>query len=484
MRISKTPTKLLASPKAVITLFLSLPGKDRIGNVIKRVEGLSEDEVRASIFKTIQDFGKRHRQLQQTLWYHFQEIEARLSAVPEGYLGSLLAGLSDQKKLLLGAFFTKEYSIESAALFNPSIVPHPDQQHLKPGQLRFVMSLRATGEGHISSIVFQTGVLDSIGNITLDGPTGYFTRLKKNAVAVYTKSFIRQRVGFNAVFNKDILEPLPDPFTAEEAANALAEHRKRDPKDESIGIIEEILDTNYELENSAEIPLNEKVIFPIAGAERMGMEDVRFVKFSDERQTCYYGTYTAYDGKQIRTQMIETENFDSFRVRTLFGAAIADKGMALFPEKVNGKYVMISRQGGENINIMFSDNLYRWDTYQVLMEPQHSWELLQLGNCGSPIKTNKGWLLLTHGVGMMRTYVISAILLDLKDPTKIVGRLDRPFIEADEGEREGYVPNVVYTCGLLKHGDILLIPYAVSDSATGFITLSLNELIEQLCQKK
>jgi predicted GH43/DUF377 family glycosyl hydrolase len=214
------------------------------------------------------------------------------------------------------------------------------------------------------------------------------------------------------------------------------------------------------------------------------MEDVRFVKFSDERQTCYYGTYTAYDGKQIRTQMIETENFDSFRVRTLFGAAIADKGMALFPEKVNGNYVMISRQGGENINIMFSDNLYRWDTYQVLMEPQHSWELLQLGNCGSPIKTNKGWLLLTHGVGMMRTYVISAILLDLKDPTKIVGRLDRPFIEADEGEREGYVPNVVYTCGLLKHGDILLIPYAVSDSATGFITLSLNELIEQLCQKK
>jgi predicted GH43/DUF377 family glycosyl hydrolase len=212
----------------------------------------------------------------------------------------------------------------------------------------------------------------------------------------------------------------------------------------------------------------------------MGMEDVRFVKFTDEGQTCYYGTYTAYNGQQIRTQLIETEDFGSFRIRPLFGAAIADKGMALFPEKLNGKYVMISRQGGEKINIMFSDSLYQWDSYQVLMEPKYTWELLQLGNCGSPIKTDKGWLLLTHGVGIMRTYVISAILLDLKDPTKIIGRLNNPLIEADDVEREGYVPNVVYTCGILRHGDILMIPYAVSDSATGFITVSLNDLLKQL----
>jgi predicted GH43/DUF377 family glycosyl hydrolase len=435
MKTYKQSTKLLASAKAVITLFLSLPGEGRIANVVRRVEGLSEGDVRACLDITMANFANRHRNLQQTFWQHFHS-----AAAPAGPL----AGFSDQKKLLLGAFFTKEYSIQSAALFNPSIVPHPDQQNLKPGQLRFVMSLRATGEGHISSIVFQTGLVDSAGNVSLDAPTGYFTRLQKKSAA---------------------------PADAAAAVDASA------PADATS-------DTNYDLEDSADIPLNEKVIFPSAAAESMGMEDVRFVKFEAEGRACFYGTYTAYDGKQIRTQLIETEDFSSFRVRALSGAAIADKGMALFPEKLNGKYVMISRQGGEKINIMFSDSLYRWDNYQALMEPKYTWELIQLGNCGSPIKTDKGWLLLTHGVGIMRTYVISAILLDLKDPTKIIGRLDQPFIEADDLEREGYVPNVVYTCGLLKHGDLLLIPYAVSDSATGFITLSLNELIEQLCQKK
>jgi predicted GH43/DUF377 family glycosyl hydrolase len=417
MRISKTSTKLLASAKAVITLFLSLPGEDRVRNVVRRVEGLSEDNVRACMDMTIESFGKRHRNLQQTFRQHFHKIEAQL--------GDPLAHFSDQKKLLLGAFFTKEYSIQSAALFNPSVVAHPDQQGLKRGQLRFVMSLRATGEGHISSIVFQTGILDKGGNISLDPSTGYFTRLQRNAAV-------------------------------------------------------EILDSDYELEDSAGIPFNEKVIFPTAPAERMGMEDVRFVRFESEGQTCYYGTYTAYDGEQIRTRLIETKDFGSFRIRALSGAAIADKGMALFPEKLDGKYVMISRQGGENINIMFSENLYRWDEYQVLMKPRYTWELLQLGNCGSPIRTAKGWLLLTHGVGLMRTYVISAILLDLKDPTRIIGRLDNPLIEAGDPEREGYVPNVVYTCGILSHGDTLMIPYAVSDSATVFITLSLKELLDQI----
>ncbi|HXB31901.1 MAG TPA: glycoside hydrolase family 130 protein [Puia sp.] len=418
MRIHKTSIKLLASPKAVITLLLSLPGEDRVPNVVKRVERLSEDCVRACMEMTMESFAGRHRNLEQTFQDHFHKIETRL--------GHSLEGFSDQKKLLLGAYLTKEYSIQSAALFNPSVVVHPDQQQLKRNQLRFVMSLRATGEGHISSIVFQTGVVDRVGNISLDPPTGYFTRLR-----------VKEPAG-------------------------------------------EISDTDYDLEDSSGIPLNEKVIFPTSKAESMGMEDVRFVKFEAEGRTCYYGTYTAYDGKQIRTKLIETENFASFRVRTLTGAAIADKGMALFPEKLDGKYVMISRQGGENINIMFSDNLYHWDEYKVLMQPKYTWELVQLGNCGSPIRTDKGWLLLTHGVGLMRTYVISAILLDLKDPTRIIGRLDNPLIEAGNSEREGYVPNVVYTCGLMRHGNLLMIPYAMSDSATGFITLSLDELLNQL----
>ena len=210
------------------------------------------------------------------------------------------------------------------------------------------------------------------------------------------------------------------------------------------------------------------------------MEDVRLVKITDEGRSCYYGTYTAYDGKHIKTQLLETTDFNEFKIRTLYGAAVYDKGMALFPEKVNGKYAMVSRQGGEKISIMFSDDLYRWDEFKTLMEPLYTWELVQLGNCGSPLKTDKGWLLLTHGVGIMRTYVISAILLDLHDPSRIIGRLDKPLVEADANEREGYVPNVVYTCGLLRHGDMLIVPYAVSDSATGFVTIELNELLDEL----
>jgi len=475
MRIHKTSTKLLASAKAVITLFLSLPGEDRIRNIVRRVGGLSEDHVRACMEMTIERFANRHRSLQQTFRAHFHQLEAQLGAASAGFLATPLAGFSDQRKLLLGAFFTKEYSIQSAALFNPSVVVHPDQRQLASGELRFVMSLRATGEGHISSIVFQTGVLDRKGTIRLDEPTGYFTRLQKNDAAVYSKSFIRERAEGNAV-----LDLLPDSFTAKEAVEILTADRQDPSKKGSIERIEEILDTNYELEDSAGISFNEKVIFPSSEAEKTGMEDVRFVKFETEGRARYYGTYTAYDGKQIRTQLIETEDFGSFRIRTLSGAAIADKGMALFPEKVNGKYVMISRQGGENIYIMFSENLYRWEEFQVLMKPTYDWELLQLGNCGSPVRTGKGWLLLTHGVGTVRTYVISAILLDLKDPSRIIGRLDHPLIEADERERDGYVPNVVYTCGILPHGDTLMIPYAVSDSATGFITLSLKELLSQL----
>ena len=279
----------------------------------------------------------------------------------------------------------------------------------------------------------------------------------------------------------ELFDALPEKFTASKAIEIINKIRMMQ---NSINInskkfLIQIMNWN----RLRHLPINEKVIFPNAKAESMGMEDVRFVKFEDNGISCYYGTYTAYNGHHIKTQLIETKDFDVFKIRTLYGDAISDKGMALFPEKVNGKYVMISRQGGEKINIMFSDDLYVWNEFQTLMEPLYTWELVQLGNCGSPIKTDKGWLLLTHGVGAMRTYVISAILLDLNDPSIIIGRLDKPILEADEAEREGYVPNVVYTCGLLLHGDVLIIPYAVSDSATGFATIELNEILNELTSK-
>jgi len=476
MKITKNPVRLHASAKGVITHFLFLPGNNRISNVIQRVESLTEEEVLSCMNKVMKQFEGRHRNLEDAFINHFNRLNHQ-------YRDHLL-NFSPTRKLLLGAFFTKEYSIKAAALFNPSIVPHPDQDNLKPGEQRFVMSLRATGEGHISSIVFQTGVVDVGGNIMLDDASGYFTCLEKNEGAVYTKDFIRKRLAVLPGFKTEILDQLPDSFTATEAVNKIqlkqGELLQNNPLSSSISQLSEILDTNYELEQSSHLPINEKVIFPNAKGERMGMEDVRFVKFEDGEQSCYYGTYTAYNGKDIKTQLIETKDFNVFKARTLYGSAVSDKGMALFPEKVNGKYVMVSRQGGEKINIMFSDDLHLWENYQLLMEPHFTWELVQLGNCGSPIKTDKGWLLLTHGVGTMRTYVISAILLDLLDPSKIVGRLSVPLLEADEQEREGYVPNVVYTCGLMRHQDLLIIPYAVSDSATAFATIELRELLNEM----
>ncbi len=477
MKVTKNPIKLHASAKGVITHFLLLPGKDRISHVIKRLTILSEDEVEANLEKVMKEFAIRHRDISETFLDHFNRIN--------NLLKDDLLLFSENKKLLLGAYFTKEYSIQAAALFNPSIVPHPDQSGLQQGEQRFVMSLRATGEGHISSVVFQTGIVNRLNDIILDASSGYFTSLKKNAEATYEKSFIIKRTSFFPDFKVQLLNILPDTFTATEAIHIINEHEiAADPMlVESIQLFKNILDTNYELESSPYLPINEKVIFPNAKAESMGMEDVRFVKFEGGEHSCYYGTYTAYNGHHVKTQLIETKDFDVFKIRTLYGDAISDKGMALFPKKINGKYVMISRQGGEKINIMFSDDLYMWNEFQTLMEPLYTWELVQLGNCGSPIKTDKGWLLLTHGVGTMRTYVISAILLDLDDPAVIIGRLTKPILEADEEEREGYVPNVVYTCGLLLHDDVLIIPYAVSDSATGFVTIELCEILNELISK-
>jgi len=473
MKITKNSIRLHASAKGVITHFLYLPGKNRINNIVKRVEDLEEAEVDRCLEKVMKDFIARHRNIEEAFSNHFNRIENE-SEID-------LSHFSSRKKLLLGAFFTKEYSIQAAALFNPSIVAHPDQDGLQPDEQRFVMSLRATGEGHISSIVFQTGIVDNKNNITLDTASGYFTCLQKKTDTLYNKNFIQRRAATTTQFNKSVLDILPDDFTASQAHNIFKLKEPQDPSiNNSIAILEEMLDTNYELETSSNLPVNEKVIFPNAKAESVGMEDVRFVKFNDHEHSCYYGTYTAYNGKHIKTQLIETDDFDVFSIRTLYGNAVSDKGMALFPEKVNGKYVMISRQGGEKINIMFSEDLYIWENFQLLMEPQFPWELVQLGNCGSPVKTEKGWLLLTHGVGAMRTYVISAILLDLHDPARVIGRLDKPLLEADESEREGYVPNVVYTCGLMRHGDLLIIPYAVSDSATGFATIALDEILNEM----
>jgi predicted GH43/DUF377 family glycosyl hydrolase len=429
MKIQKQGLRLTATPGAVITLFLHLPGEGRIGEMVRRVEELSDAQVHVCMTGVQEDFGGRHRHLRESWLDHFHRVEDQY--------GSGLSHFGMERQLLLGAFFTKEYSIQAAALFNPSMVPHPDQEGLAPDERRFIMSLRATGEGHISSIVFRTGIVDGNGGIRLDTQSGFYTRLRQ--------------IGHGGGGGQDQATAAPVDGTG----------------------------MNYTLGDPSTIPIDEQVLFPHAKGESMGMEDLRLVKFEDKGRCWYYGTYTAYDGVQIQTKLIETEDFYRYRIRTLSGAAVSDKGMALFPEKIGGKFAMISRQGGQHIQLMFSDDLYRWESCQLLMKPKFDWELLQLGNCGSPIKTAKGWLLLTHGVGAMRKYVISAILLKLDDPAQVIGRLDKPFITVEGADREGYVPNVVYTCGAMLHGPLLVIPYAVSDSATACVTLVLDELLKE-----
>lgn len=424
--LKKSPIKLTASLKAVIAQFHLLPNNDRVNNIVKRVDAMKENEVDITLKNTMKEFAHRHKNFRELLMDNFHRTEE---------INGDLSYYSENKKLLLGAYLTKEYSFQAAALFNPSIVPHPDQSGLQKGEQRFVMSLRATGEGHISSIMFKTGIVDKDGSVTLDESSGYFTALKKAA--------------------------------KEHLQNAAEE-------------VKDFSAANYDLMSPSNISLSEKVIFPSAMFERMGMEDLRLVKFTDAGDSCYYGTYTAYDGKNIRSMLLETNDFNSFRIRSLYGNAVNDKGMALFPEKVKDKFVKCSRQGSELLSIMFSDDLYKWENYQLLKIPEFEWEFVQIGNCGSPVKTDKGWLLLTHGVGPMRKYVISAILLDLNDPSKIIGRLTKPMLTADEEEREGYVPNVVYTCGMLQHGKLLIIPYAISDTATVFASVEIDKILNEM----
>ncbi|MGB5388339.1 MAG: glycoside hydrolase family 130 protein, partial [Eudoraea sp.] len=389
--------------------------------------------------------------------------------------------LSKEKKLLLGAHFAKEYSIQSAALFNPSIVSHPNQENLGEGEKRFIISLRSVGEGHISSIEFREGIISIDGEVTLDKITPFATHSDKDLSISYNKDQLKLRAAIISNFDTSIFEALPSDFTYLDYKAALEAKVFNEYDADTHRLLFDFIDTNYNLAADTESPLSERVIFPSAKGESMGMEDVRFVEFTHENgQKEFIGTYTAYDGHKITPQLILTDDFTHFQIRTMYGKAVSDKGFALFPEKINGKFVMTARQGGEDLTIMESDDLYYWDEYKVIMTPEFSWGLVQQGNCGSPLKTEQGWLLLTHAVGPLRKYVISAVLLDLEQPEKIVGKLNFPLISPNEDEREGYVPNVVYSCGAMIHNDHLIIPYAMSDSASSFATVSVSEILKNM----
>ena len=451
--------------------------EQRAARICAHVMALSENEVHTLLEEVQAEFAGRHIKIGKFLRRRFEQIRSHLAADQP---------ISEERELLLGAHFTHEYSFEAAALFNPSIVPHPDQSDLTPGSLRFILSLRATGEGHISSISFRTGYLDATGDITLNTPTRYCLEPAQVPNASYEKSVFQrklQELGLVGNFSRELLKHLDDPFTLEElqasASRAATQLRARGHESKAVARKTLMLaQSNYEVQFAPDSRLSERVLFPVSPSQSNGIEDARFVQFKNENGTrTYYATYTAYDGRLVLPQFIETPDFLHFKFITLNGAAVQNKGMALFPRKIKGRYAMLGRQDVENIYIMFSEHLHFWDNTQLVLKPKFPWEFIQMGNCGSPIETDAGWLVLSHGVGAMRKYCIGAFLLDLDNPAKVIGRLREPLIKPNENEREGYVPNVVYSCGSLVHRGQLIIPYAMSDYGTTFATLPLRDVL-------
>ena len=479
-KVRRTSVTLHPDRTRVLIRPFNLASGERAGKICAQVMALSDREVHALAEQVQAEFGERHLKIREFLKRRFEHVRHSLRAGRR---------VSEERQLVLGAYFTHEYALEAAALFNPSIVPHPDQSDLPPGSLRFILSLRATGEGHISSITFRTGFLGADGEITINTPTRYCLEPAQAPNASYEKRLFGrklQELGLAGDLSRQALDGLGESFTLEElrASVSLAVKRLRARNQESGAAARKTLMlalSNYEVQFAPDSRLSERVLFSTSPSQSNGIEDARFVLFTnDDGGRTYFATYTAYDGKMILPQFIETPDFLHFKFITLNGSAVQNKGMALFPRKINGLYAMLSRQDYENIYVMFSDHLHFWNSARLVLKPKFPWEFIQLGNCGSPIETEAGWLVLSHGVGAMRKYCIGAFLLDRDDPTRVIGRLREPLIKPDENEREGYVPNVVYSCGSLLHGRQLIIPYAMSDYATTFASLPLDEVLEAM----
>jgi predicted GH43/DUF377 family glycosyl hydrolase len=478
--IHRLPIKLLPVHERVI-LRAFLPGTGAgIKAILQRVLQFSEEEVAHQLEVVCRDFGERHYHIEEQLLENYKKVRRRISKTNT---------ISQERKLLIGAYFSGEYSLESAALFNPSIVPHPDQSDAPKGGLRFIMSLRATGEGHISSIEFRAGTILKSGKIKMDDISRYVTQPEVILDPSYHKpSFLLKlkEMGLQGNFITRALSSLDDSFTFGELERSLSSmrlepHERTHHFERNLEFIQWLADSNYDIRFSEKLAISERIIFPVSLNESKGIEDARFVRFfEDDGSSIYYATYTAYNGHNILPQLIKTEDFLNFRILTLNGNGVQNKGMALFPRRIAGRYAMLSRQDDENLLIMFSDSPHHWSNPEVILRPEQPWEVVKVGNCGSPIETDAGWLVITHGVGPMRQYSIGAALLDLNDPTKVIGRLKDPLIIATPEEREGYVPNVVYSCGSMRHGDTLILPYAISDRTTVIATIPLAELLQAL----
>jgi predicted GH43/DUF377 family glycosyl hydrolase len=450
-------------------------GEGRASGLVDHILGLSDDDVADTLSDIQQRFGDRHRELAVTFSSHADRIRNRLA--PD-------VDVSPERWLLLGATFTQEYAVEAAALCNPSAFPAPDQTDVPSGTLRFGMSVRQVGEGHRSSIGFRTGYVDQDGAVSLEDAGSYATAATIEASPLSASVFrnLADRAHHDAEAITWVLEPLGEQFSAEELdARLAALDEQRDTRRnvvETVARLRQQASRSYRARFPATAGFAERVLFPANAVESHGIEDARFVRFVDDDGTVtFYATATAFDGARIAQQLLATTDFLTFDASPLVGAAAANKGMALFPRRIDGMFVALSRHDGASNAIAFSDDLNHWATATPLTGPASIWEVVQVGNCGAPIETDAGWLVLTHGVGPMRTYAIGAWLLDRRDPTKVIGRRHHPLLIPRADEQDGYVPNVVYSCGSLVHAGRLMIPYGIGDAAIGFATIPLPELL-------
>jgi predicted GH43/DUF377 family glycosyl hydrolase len=479
-RLTRDPRRVLAKP--YLPGEEVIPGGDsRSGMLMQRLLAIPEPDVAALLDRVIAAFGSRHRRYLELLEEHQTLVGHHIGRGVE---------ITRERRLLIGAYFSHEYSVEAAALLNPSIVLAPDQTGCGPGQARFVMSLRAVGEGHISSIEFRAGTIEASGELSFDTPSDHLVGGQRTAPRHYGKEqFLAKltELGADNGLTHRILDRLDERFTRPQLERALGWLEENGPSQvishETIKMIRVLAASSYLTSFPADSQLSERVIFPAGPHETRGMEDARFVRFTDrDGSVRYHATYTAFNGFEILPQLIETEDFVTFAISTLQGAAAQNKGMALFPRPVGGRYMMLSRKDRENLYLSTSDDVHLWNETHELYRPTAPWELLQIGNCGSPMETEAGWLVITHGVGPMRSYAIGAILLALDTPSRVIGRLKEPLLTADASEREGYVPNVLYSCGGIIHGDQLVLPYGFSDCGVAVARCSLPELLGELQQ--
>jgi predicted GH43/DUF377 family glycosyl hydrolase len=478
IHLKRTATILSPDQSRVLLRPFNPGDSQRVDGIVGRIMSLPEEQVVALLDGICAEFSPRHQAIGRVFLERFEQVREMLFGDEQ---------LSEQRRLLIGAYFLAEYSLESAALFNPSIVPHPDQTGLQSGALRFIISLRATGEGHISSITFRTGIIHPDHRIQVFNPTGFLTEPRQIPNPRYEKALFDRKLSelhLTGDFTRRVMRKLGESFALDELRLSLQAEQFRLPdgmthedQDDAQGIWM-LARSNYEVQFQPDQEISERILFPATPSQRNGIEDARFVRFwNDDGTSTYYATFTAYDGRIVVPELVETSDFLNFSFRTLNGPAAENKGMAMFPRKIGGLFAMLSRQDNENIYIMFSDNVHFWNEHKLLLKPVFPWELVQMGNCGSPIETDAGWLVLSHGVGPMRKYCIGAFLLDRDDPAKVIGRVREPLLRPNENEREGYVPNVVYTCGALVHNGELIIPYGLADHATGFATVPLSEVL-------